>query len=430
MYNHEENMMSCDVILGRSVMRWKFSEGRQLGENPMAIDSQARAWRRMSVCSFSTHAFDDVENANDLKKLRAIAGEVIKKLSGSPLAAKVKEEESKPSLGLGDSINFDKPHSYITDQINLIFKNPNPIKMQICVNIRYLSSLDVPTSRGRGSKQLPVVEDEGDNRAIVNRKKSGLRILISNPIAIRREEAEADDAELRVGRLEEEDGENASNKKGGGRENLVTLAAVVTGERGETAPMKCRQFLRFGRLLNTLQIQGHCNPLSATFDCRPPPATTSDHRRPPPLTTTAGHHRRPPPPPPPATTSGHRRPSPLTATAGHHLRHHRQSPLATADHHRRPPPPPPPATTSGHRRPPPLTTTAGHHCRPPPTTTSGHRRPPPLTPTADHHCRPPPSATTSATTGNHLWPPLTTTFDRHRRPPPPPPPATTSGHHR
>ncbi|KAH0463520.1 hypothetical protein IEQ34_008102 [Dendrobium chrysotoxum] len=37
----------------------------------------------------NTHAFADVENLNDLKKLRAIAGELVKMLSGSPLEAKV-----------------------------------------------------------------------------------------------------------------------------------------------------------------------------------------------------------------------------------------------------------------------------------------------------------------------------------------------------
>ncbi|KAL0928765.1 hypothetical protein M5K25_000686 [Dendrobium thyrsiflorum] len=37
----------------------------------------------------NTHAFADVENSNDHKKLSAIAGEIVKKLSGSPLAAKV-----------------------------------------------------------------------------------------------------------------------------------------------------------------------------------------------------------------------------------------------------------------------------------------------------------------------------------------------------
>ncbi|XP_020691537.1 putative disease resistance protein RGA3 [Dendrobium catenatum] len=37
----------------------------------------------------NSHAFDGVENPDDHKRLRAIAGEIVKKLSGSPLAAKV-----------------------------------------------------------------------------------------------------------------------------------------------------------------------------------------------------------------------------------------------------------------------------------------------------------------------------------------------------
>ncbi|KAH0463021.1 hypothetical protein IEQ34_007603 [Dendrobium chrysotoxum] len=37
----------------------------------------------------NTHAFADVENPNDYKRLRSIAGEIVKKLLGSPLAAKV-----------------------------------------------------------------------------------------------------------------------------------------------------------------------------------------------------------------------------------------------------------------------------------------------------------------------------------------------------
>ncbi|XP_020681990.1 putative disease resistance protein RGA4 isoform X1 [Dendrobium catenatum] len=37
----------------------------------------------------NSHAFADVENPNDYKRLRSIAGEIVKKLSGSPLAAKV-----------------------------------------------------------------------------------------------------------------------------------------------------------------------------------------------------------------------------------------------------------------------------------------------------------------------------------------------------
>ncbi|KAI0531114.1 hypothetical protein KFK09_000666 [Dendrobium nobile] len=37
----------------------------------------------------NSHAFADVENSNDYKRLRSIAGEIVKKLSGSPLAAKV-----------------------------------------------------------------------------------------------------------------------------------------------------------------------------------------------------------------------------------------------------------------------------------------------------------------------------------------------------
>ncbi|KAH0457591.1 hypothetical protein IEQ34_012906 [Dendrobium chrysotoxum] len=120
----------------------------------------------------------------------------------------VKEEEWKPSLGLGDNIKFDRRLSHILDQINRIFQNPNPIKMQICVNIRHISSLDAPTSRGHGSKQLPAAEE--------------------------------DDAELRVGRPEEEDGdgeeedgENYSNKKGGGGENseaaATSAAATLEG---------------------------------------------------------------------------------------------------------------------------------------------------------------------------------------------------------
>ncbi|KAL0928296.1 hypothetical protein M5K25_000169 [Dendrobium thyrsiflorum] len=37
----------------------------------------------------NSHAFADVENPNDYKRLRSIAGEIVKKLLGSPLAAKV-----------------------------------------------------------------------------------------------------------------------------------------------------------------------------------------------------------------------------------------------------------------------------------------------------------------------------------------------------
>ncbi|KAL0920677.1 hypothetical protein M5K25_009835 [Dendrobium thyrsiflorum] len=37
----------------------------------------------------NSHVFDDVENPNNHKKLRAIAEEIVKKLSGSPLAAKI-----------------------------------------------------------------------------------------------------------------------------------------------------------------------------------------------------------------------------------------------------------------------------------------------------------------------------------------------------
>ncbi|XP_028550829.1 putative disease resistance protein RGA4 [Dendrobium catenatum] len=37
----------------------------------------------------NSHAFADVENPNDYQRLRSIAGEIVKKLSGSPLAAKV-----------------------------------------------------------------------------------------------------------------------------------------------------------------------------------------------------------------------------------------------------------------------------------------------------------------------------------------------------
>ncbi|KAH0463433.1 hypothetical protein IEQ34_008015 [Dendrobium chrysotoxum] len=37
----------------------------------------------------NSHVFADVENPNDYKRLRSIAGEIVKKLSGSPLAAKV-----------------------------------------------------------------------------------------------------------------------------------------------------------------------------------------------------------------------------------------------------------------------------------------------------------------------------------------------------
>ncbi|KAL0926322.1 hypothetical protein M5K25_002540 [Dendrobium thyrsiflorum] len=37
----------------------------------------------------NSHAFADVENPNDYQRLRSIAGEMVKKLSGSPLAAKV-----------------------------------------------------------------------------------------------------------------------------------------------------------------------------------------------------------------------------------------------------------------------------------------------------------------------------------------------------
>lgn len=135
--------------------------------------------------------------------------------------------------------------------MNRIFQKSDPIKMQICVNIRHLSSRDAPTNRGHGSEQRPAVEDGSNNRTIVNRKKVRVTDLDLQPHCnvnrgdgrrcnAKSIKAKADDAELRVGGPEEEDGaceeeegEDDGDERGGGGEYLETAAASVaaTSER-------------------------------------------------------------------------------------------------------------------------------------------------------------------------------------------------------
>ncbi|KAH0463278.1 hypothetical protein IEQ34_007860 [Dendrobium chrysotoxum] len=62
----------------------------------------------------NSHAFADVENPNDFKKLRSIAGEIVKKLSGSPLAAKV----------IGGVLNSSLDERHWTKVLNSDFVSP------------------------------------------------------------------------------------------------------------------------------------------------------------------------------------------------------------------------------------------------------------------------------------------------------------------
>ncbi|KAL0928314.1 hypothetical protein M5K25_000188 [Dendrobium thyrsiflorum] len=62
----------------------------------------------------NSHAFADVENPNDYKRLRSIAGEIVKKLLGSPLAAKV----------IGGILNDNLDERHWTKVLNSDFVSP------------------------------------------------------------------------------------------------------------------------------------------------------------------------------------------------------------------------------------------------------------------------------------------------------------------
>ncbi|XP_020694912.1 putative disease resistance protein RGA4 [Dendrobium catenatum] len=62
----------------------------------------------------NSHAFADVENPNDYKRLRFITGEIVKKLSGSPLAAKV----------IGGVLNSSLNERHWTNVLNSDFVSP------------------------------------------------------------------------------------------------------------------------------------------------------------------------------------------------------------------------------------------------------------------------------------------------------------------
>ncbi|KAL0919959.1 hypothetical protein M5K25_009051 [Dendrobium thyrsiflorum] len=62
----------------------------------------------------NSHAFADVENSNDYKRLRSIAGERVKKLSGYPLAAKV----------IGGVLNSSLDERHWTKVLNSDFVSP------------------------------------------------------------------------------------------------------------------------------------------------------------------------------------------------------------------------------------------------------------------------------------------------------------------
>ncbi|KAL0928302.1 hypothetical protein M5K25_000175 [Dendrobium thyrsiflorum] len=62
----------------------------------------------------NSHAFADVENPNDYKRLRSIAGEIVKKLLGSPLAAKV----------IGGVLNDNLDERHWTKVLNSDFVSP------------------------------------------------------------------------------------------------------------------------------------------------------------------------------------------------------------------------------------------------------------------------------------------------------------------
>ncbi|KAI0514059.1 hypothetical protein KFK09_010093 [Dendrobium nobile] len=63
----------------------------------------------------NSHAFADVENPNDYQRLRSFAGEIVKKLSGSPLAAKV----------TGGALNSSLDERHWTKVLNSDFVSPN-----------------------------------------------------------------------------------------------------------------------------------------------------------------------------------------------------------------------------------------------------------------------------------------------------------------
>ncbi|KAL0920592.1 hypothetical protein M5K25_009737 [Dendrobium thyrsiflorum] len=62
----------------------------------------------------NSHAFADVENPNDYKRLRSIAGEIVKRLFGSPLAAKV----------IGGVLNSSLDERHWTKVLNSDFVSP------------------------------------------------------------------------------------------------------------------------------------------------------------------------------------------------------------------------------------------------------------------------------------------------------------------
>ncbi|XP_028547398.1 putative disease resistance protein RGA3, partial [Dendrobium catenatum] len=63
----------------------------------------------------NSHAFADVDNPNDYKRLRSIAREIVKKFSGSPLAAKV----------IGGVLNSSLDERHWTKVLNSDFVSPN-----------------------------------------------------------------------------------------------------------------------------------------------------------------------------------------------------------------------------------------------------------------------------------------------------------------
>ncbi|PKU60960.1 putative disease resistance protein RGA4 [Dendrobium catenatum] len=81
----------------------------------------------------NSHAFADVENPNDYKRLRSIAGEIVKKLLGSPLATKV----------IGGVLNSSLDERHWTKVLNSDFVSPKLGQDDIFLTLR-LSYMFLP----------------------------------------------------------------------------------------------------------------------------------------------------------------------------------------------------------------------------------------------------------------------------------------------
>lgn len=168
----------------------------------------------------------------------------------------IKEEQMQLSLYFGNGIEWDGAPHKVLDQVESIVDHLDPVDMELGVDVRDPPRPHMPTLRRHGAKPAPPVPDADDDGVVVE----GEEVLVPDPDLkahgdgegdgrgggqVDAVQAEADDADLGIGRPNEEEGgseesggEDEGEEGGGGDEGAAAAAGpaeaeAAAGERRE-----------------------------------------------------------------------------------------------------------------------------------------------------------------------------------------------------